>query len=153
MRTQYIHLHSLSMNKTRLVESSSWTYERCMIDYISNTETDLKASQCWRLSAQDPRPLCTQQYHRLLLVTDFKDGSHLSIHLFVDDAMPRAGCCVDAMMYWVLSLSSESSFQSHSSPMVVGWVMVLVSILCDLDPGWIYLQCITFGYLFFLWSA
>ena len=37
--------HSLSMNKTRLAESSlSWTYERCMIDHISTTDSE---AGCW----------------------------------------------------------------------------------------------------------
>ena len=53
---------------------------------IQYRTSDLKASQCWRLSPQDPHPLHAQQLeqnHGLLLMTDFKDGSHWFIHHFV----------------------------------------------------------------------
>ena len=79
----------------------------------------LKASQCaqcWRLSIQDPHPLCAQQLeqnHGLLLMTDFKDSSHWSIHPFVNDAMPRAWGCVDACIEFRAYHSKTRSDNYH----------------------------------------
>ena len=71
--------------------STYWLYHFCRLTkdawlIIQYRTSDLKASQCWRLSPQDPHPLHAQQLeqnHGLLLMTDFKDGSHWSIHHFV----------------------------------------------------------------------
>ena len=119
MRTQLHASHSLlAMHKTSLAKSSLWTYDsensihtpaqpfneqnkasgiifvdiRKVHDHISTTWI-LKAS---RLSAQDPHPLCVQQ--GLLLMTDFKDRSHWSIHIFVSPRGVSRWCNAERLL-------------------------------------------------------
>ena len=65
--------------------------------------------------------------------------------------MLRDWGCADAMMYWVLSLFSESSFQSHSFRLFAGWRSLLLFSVTWAQVEFIC-NALLFGCLFSMWS-